>query len=53
MSDAAPTVLLVEDDPQIRRFLRVTLPAHGYRLVEARTGSRRPPREPPRSSSST
>ena len=38
MSDAAPTVLLVEDDPQIRRFLRVTLPAHGYRLVEAESG---------------
>ncbi len=38
MSDAAPTVLLIEDDPQIRRFLRATLPAHGYRLVEAETG---------------
>lgn len=38
MSDAAPTLLLVEDDPQIRRFLRVTLPAHGYRLVEAECG---------------
>jgi two-component system KDP operon response regulator KdpE len=29
---------VVEDDPQIRRFLRATLPAHGYRLFEADTG---------------
>jgi two-component system KDP operon response regulator KdpE len=35
---AATTVLVVEDDPQIRRFLRATLPAHGYRLIEAETG---------------
>jgi two-component system, OmpR family, KDP operon response regulator KdpE len=39
MTDPAPTVLLVEDDPQIRRFLRVTLPAHGIRLLEAATGA--------------
>jgi two-component system KDP operon response regulator KdpE len=32
--DAAPTVLLIEDDPQIRRFLRATLPAHGFRLPD-------------------
>ena len=38
MSDPAPTVLLIEDDPQIRRFLRAALPAHGYRLIEAETG---------------
>ena len=38
MSDPAPAVLLVEDDPQIRRFLRATLPAHGFRLLEAATG---------------
>jgi two-component system KDP operon response regulator KdpE len=31
-------VLLIEDDPQVRRFLRATLAAHGYRLVEADTG---------------
>jgi two-component system KDP operon response regulator KdpE len=34
-----PLVLLVEDDPQIRRFLRATLPAHGYRLLEAASGA--------------
>jgi len=38
VSDPAPAVLLVEDDPQIRRFLRATLPAHGFRLLEAATG---------------
>ncbi len=38
MSDTPPTILLIEDDPQIRRFLRAALPAHGYRLVEAETG---------------
>jgi two-component system KDP operon response regulator KdpE len=34
-----PLVLLVEDDPQIRRFLRATLPAHGYRFLEASSGA--------------
>jgi len=29
---------VVEDEPQVMRFLRATLPAHGYRLVEATTG---------------
>jgi two-component system, OmpR family, KDP operon response regulator KdpE len=32
------TVLLIEDDAQIRRFLRVTLAHQGYRLLEAVTG---------------
>ncbi len=31
-------ILLIEDEPQMRRFLRVTLESHGYRLVEASTG---------------
>ena len=31
-------VLVVEDEPQVMRFLRATLPAQGYRLVEATTG---------------
>jgi len=30
-------ILLVEDEPQMRRFLRITLQSHGYRLVEAAT----------------
>ncbi len=31
-------ILLIEDEPQMTRFLRVTLQGHGYRLVEADTG---------------
>jgi two-component system, OmpR family, KDP operon response regulator KdpE len=31
------TVLLIEDEPQIRRFLRATLTANDYRLIEAVT----------------
>jgi two-component system KDP operon response regulator KdpE len=33
-----PRILLIEDDPQIRRFLRASLGAQGYELVEAGTG---------------
>jgi len=33
-----PTVVLVEDEPEIRRFLRATLTAEGCRLFEAVTG---------------
>ena len=33
-----PIVLLIEDEPEIRRFLRATLVGHGYRLFEAVTG---------------
>jgi len=28
-------ILLIEDEPQMRRFLRITLQSQGYRLVEA------------------
>jgi two-component system KDP operon response regulator KdpE len=34
-----PVVVLVEDEPQIRRFLRATLGGQGYRLFEATTGA--------------
>ncbi|MBI4636107.1 MAG: response regulator [Candidatus Rokubacteria bacterium] len=34
-----PVVVLIEDEPQIRRFLRATLTSHGYRLFEAATGA--------------
>jgi two-component system KDP operon response regulator KdpE len=35
MSAPGPLVLVVEDEPQVRRFLRASLLSHGYRLVEA------------------
>ena len=35
----APLVLLVEDEPQMRRFLRAALTSHGYRLIEADSGA--------------
>jgi two-component system, OmpR family, KDP operon response regulator KdpE len=31
-------VLIVDDEPQIRRVLRTTLASHGYAVLEARTG---------------
>ena len=31
-------VLVVEDEPQVMRFLRATLPSQGYRVIEATTG---------------
>jgi two-component system KDP operon response regulator KdpE len=34
-----PLVLVVDDEPQMRRFLRAALPAHGYRLAEATTAN--------------
>jgi two-component system KDP operon response regulator KdpE len=38
MASPAPVLLLIEDEPQMRRFLRATLRAHGYLVVEAATG---------------
>ena len=37
MTDA-PLVLVVEDEPQMRRFLRATLETHSYRMIDASTG---------------
>ena len=37
MADNDPTVLVIEDEAQIRRFLRATLTANGYQLLEATT----------------
>ncbi len=36
---ARTTLLLIEDDPQIQRFLAVALDAHGYTLLIADTGT--------------
>ena len=35
----SPLILLVEDEPQLRRYLRLTLSPHGYRLLEAGTAA--------------
>lgn len=37
MSGPAPVILVVEDEPQMRRFLRTALTAQDYRIVEAET----------------
>jgi two-component system KDP operon response regulator KdpE len=40
MADLRPTILLVEDEPEIRRFLRASLATEGFRVVESSTGRR-------------
>jgi len=35
-----PTILVVEDEPEIRQFLRTSLKAEGYRVVESPNGRR-------------
>jgi len=35
---AGPLILVIDDEPQIRRLLRITLEAHGYRMTDATTG---------------
>ena len=37
MAAVDPVVLIIEDEPQMRRFLRATLRAHDYQVVEAAT----------------
>jgi two-component system KDP operon response regulator KdpE len=37
VSASAPLILLIEDEPPMRRFLRTALGANDYRLVEAET----------------
>ena len=34
------TIVLIEDESEILRFLRTTLPAHGFRIYEATTGQK-------------
>ena len=40
MSAPRPTILVVEDEPEIRRFVRASLEAEGYRTVESGTAHR-------------
>src|SRR5437588_819094 len=37
VAESAPVVLLIEDEPQMRRFLRAALENEAYRLVEVAT----------------
>ncbi len=39
MSENRPTVLVVEDEPQMLKFLRIALDSHGYRVLDAKTGA--------------
>jgi len=38
MPPDAPRLLIVEDEPEVRRFLRTSLTAQGYQVIEATTG---------------
>ena len=40
MTELRATILVVEDEPEIRRFLRSSLGAEGYRVVESASGRR-------------
>jgi len=40
MTGTGHLILIVEDEPQIRHFLRTTLTAEGYRVIEAENGQR-------------
>jgi two-component system KDP operon response regulator KdpE len=39
MTEPTPLVLVVEDEPQMRKFVRIALESHGYRVVEAATAA--------------
>jgi len=39
MSAPEPLVLVVEDEPQMRKFVRASLTSHGYRILEAERAS--------------
>jgi two-component system KDP operon response regulator KdpE len=40
MPEPRATILVIEDEPEIRRLLKSTLGAEGYRIVESATGRR-------------
>jgi len=40
MNSAKPVIVVIEDDPQICRFLRTSLGVQGFQVVEAGTGER-------------
>jgi two-component system KDP operon response regulator KdpE len=40
VTDTRPTILVIEDEPEIRQFLRACLGSEGYRVAESATGRR-------------
>lgn len=40
MAGLNPVVVVIEDDPQMRRFLRTSLRSHGFQVFEAESGNR-------------
>jgi len=38
MPELRPTILIIEDEPSLQRFLRVTLEAQNFKVIEAETG---------------
>lgn len=39
MTSNSPTILVIDDEAQIRKFLRISLSAQGYRVLEAANGT--------------
>ena len=39
MTQLQNSILLIDDEPQIRKFLRISLNAQGYRVLEAGSGT--------------
>ena len=39
MSSNQPSILVIDDEAQIRKFLRISLTAQGYKVIEAGTGT--------------
>ena len=39
MSEPKPTILGIDDEPQMRKLVRLTVSSQGYRVVEAATGA--------------
>jgi two-component system KDP operon response regulator KdpE len=39
LTETKPLVLIVEDEPQMRKFVRIALESHDYRVVEAATAA--------------
>jgi two-component system, OmpR family, KDP operon response regulator KdpE len=39
MTEPTPLVLVVEDEPQMRKFVRIALESHDYRVIEAATAA--------------